>query len=349
MSACTFPPLLPAYATLCHSSKELIRAVRSFMEKDLNLQLRGKHCVLAVSGGADSLALVCIFQWLRPVCGHTFSVLHINHGLRAESEDEAHFVKALCAAWDIPFFAECMHMSPHATGIEEHARHMRYTLYEKYRQQCQAFCICLGHHIRDVQEDVLMRLMRGCAWPALGGMVAHDKHRHIVRPLLMQEPEHLRKLLQEIHVTWAEDASNADTQYLRNRVRHTILPLFQAENAAFSQKIAEMWHLAQYDRDHWQEVLSGLCAEYDVRVEKGCLTLPAKLLQNIDKATRLRLYHFALDMVHMRSQQSPAQGRAQTFFQLDAAFQEGRGGTEFQFSGSIVAKLKKGHISFMCP
>ncbi len=346
--AFTFPSTPPPYTSQDFSTKKLVRSVRHFVQEELTLSLQNSHCLLAVSGGADSLALLCLWQWLRPVYNLSFTVLHINHHLRPQSIAEAHTVQALCTAWNIPCIVENISFEQ-KSGLEEAARHKRYALYEQHRQQSQAQWICLGHHRGDVQEDVLMRLMRGTGWPALGGMTAKDSDRHILRPLLLQDPQQLRKLLQYAGLSWAEDASNADTQYLRNRVRHNILPLLQAENPAFAEKISELWHFAQYDQDFWQERLHSLCAEHNIKIQAKSLTLPAKLLQKSDKATRLRLYHFALQQLqkHVHCEEAKgAQARAQTLFKLDTALQEGRGGTLFQFSGTLTATVRKGAVHF---
>ncbi len=345
LAAFTFPPHVPSYAAQDKATQDVLRSVRRFLQQELHISLEKTHCLLAVSGGADSLALLCLWQWLRPVYDLSFSVLHINHHLRPESTAEAHCVQALCAAWKIPCFVEDIYFEQ-KSGLEEAARHKRYALYEHYRQHCKASWVCLGHHLGDVQEDVLMRLIRGAAWPALGGMVALDTTRHILRPLLLQEPQSLRRILQKAGLSWAEDATNTDRHYLRNRVRHDILPYFHAENPAFAQKITEVWQCAQYDKEHWQEVIQNLCQEYHISVQENRLILPAKLLQKSNKATRLRLYTHALKALQNTDPNVHGQGRAQTLFKLDEALQAGRGNTLFQFSGSLTAKIHKNAITF---
>ncbi len=358
-SAFSFPSSLAPFAKQPFATQELTRAVRKFLDEELQVEISGKHILLAVSGGADSLALLCLWQWLRPVYEHSISVLHVNHQLRPESEAEAHTLQALCKAWDIPCFIaqESVYdfAKLHKKGIEESARAVRYKLYEEYRQKCHAEWVCLGHHLRDVQEDVLMRLMRGAGWPALGGMTAIDSSRHILRPLLMQEPDQLRQLLVAANMGWAEDASNADTSYLRNRIRHTILPFFHAENPAFAQKISELWHFAHCDAEHWKCTLGKLFQDHNIQCQNDTITLPAKLLQQSDKATRLRAYMHALQCLkegnnvtelYAEQWKKGGQARAQTLFKLDAALQKGRGDTTFELPGKISAYVKKGAVRF---
>ncbi len=378
--AFSFPPTPPQLQEQDKKSQKLWRSMRDFLQKELKIPIRNTHFLLAVSGGADSLALLCLWQWLCQAEQASFSVLHINHGLRPESVDEARSVQALCRTWKIPCFIENINVPSLAKvqklGVEETARKARYALLEQYRIQCQAAWICLGHHLQDVQEDILMRLIRGTGWPALGGMVAKDAHRHLLRPLLLQQPHTLRTLLAQLGLTWAEDASNTDTAFLRNRVRHTILPLLQAENPSFSQKTAELWHFAQYDAAHWQEIMENLCAQHHIfyqehaqekvekeKAEKNGVLLPAKVLKSLDTATRLRLYVHAVRLLKeaclhnlpkngechdfcKEQGQISGQIRAHTLFQLDAALKEGRGNTLFQLPGYITAYVKKGSILF---
>ncbi len=348
--AFTFPAQLPPLKTQTLSTKELVRSASHFITQEMGLDFNNQHLLLAVSGGADSLALLCFWQWFSKIQNCSFSLLHINHGLRPESLQESQSIAELCKAWHIPYFIEERDVPRLAhennTGFEEMARTIRYELYEIYRKKCDASWVCLGHHLQDVQEDVIMRLIRGSGWPALGGMVAQDAQRHILRPLLMQEPQALRTLLQSAGLSWAEDASNADVRFMRNRVRHTILPLLQAENPSFSKKTQELWHFAQYDADYWQLKLDNLCTTHNIRCENKTIILPAQLLKKIDKATRLRLYLLALSKLMQAAPQLAGQAGAHTLFALDAALLEGRGNTIFQLPGSIHAYLKKGAVTF---
>ena len=194
-----------------------------------------------------------------------------------------------------------------------------------------------------------MRLIRRAGWPSLGGMVAVDVHRHILRPLLMLDPHDLRTMLESIGLSWMEDASNKDLHFLRNRVRHTLLPQLQAENPAFSLKSIDMWKLAQYDAAHWNSVTDSLFGCHSITVKDGKLMLPSKLLGGVNKATRLRLYMRAIREVEgadVHGGQPCGQARAQTLYSLDDALMEGRGGTTFQLPGRINAFLKKGSITF---
>lgn len=314
------------------------------MSRELGLEVRGKRLLLAVSGGADSLALLAALHALRPSMGHELRVVHVDHGLRPESGAEARAVVALCEAWRIPVGVRAAPVAEYARrnglGLEDAGRRLRYAALEEERRRNAAAWICTGHHCDDLQEDVLLRLLRGTGWPALGGMTALDARRRILRPLLHVDGDALRTLAAHCGLNWAEDASNADARFARNRVRHALLPPLRAESPALAGHIRRLWRMARDDEAHWNNVVNGLLAEYEVEFTADVVRLPAALLQRADRATRTRLYMRAVR--HLGG----GQARAETLFKLDAAWEEGRGRTTFQLPGRVSALVLRRCVSF---
>ena len=337
---------LPPYAALGPQAKNLCRSVRRFVQHDLAADLCGP-VLLAVSGGADSLALLILFHYLSPLWSADLHVTHVLHGLRPEGEAEARSVAELCSALGIACTGLHADVRTHAVsaglGLEEAARELRYARLEEARQQCGARWICTGHQRGDLEEDILMRLSRGTGWPGLAGMRAVDARRRLLRPLLLTEPQDLRDLLTHVGVTWAEDQSNADTGYTRNRMRHVLLPLVHEENPAFGCAATLLWRLGQDDAEYWQGEVQRLCAEHGARFAEAEVVLPASLLATAPRALRLRVYMKAVH--HLNA----GQARAETLRQLDAALQEGRGGTVFQLPGKVTAHVRRGAVIFQRP
>ena len=141
----------------------------------------GDTWLLAVSGGADSTALLCIMALLAPQHDWQLHVATVDHQLRPESAEDAAFVAGLCRGWRIPcriLTADVPRLARQVgLGTEEAARRARYALLEQARQACGASAILLGHHRSDVTEDQMLRFLRGTGWPALGGMRAEDASR----------------------------------------------------------------------------------------------------------------------------------------------------------------------------
>lgn len=339
------PVVPPDLAALPRPQARLCLQVARFVRKRCQVSLQGEKLLLAVSGGADSMALLLILAALRTHVGHNITVVHIDHGLRPESPAEADFVATFCAERQIDCTVRvapvAAYAAQHRIGLEEASRHLRYQLLEEERVRLQATWIVTGHHRDDLAEDMLMRLTRGTGWPGLGGMVAVDRQRHLLRPLLLCDPAALRTLLQSQKLTWQEDPSNNDISLCRNRMRHIVVPLLRVENPSLHQGLENLWTLAREDEAHWDAVLHKALHSHSVNLAPPCITLPKALLQSHDRATRLRLY---LKAVHSLGQ---GQARAQTFFQVDEAWSEGRGNTHFQLHGNISVRVVRGQVIFL--
>ncbi len=188
---------------------------------------------VAVSGGADSVALLHL---LLPECrarGIAPTVLHLNHGLRAEADEEARFVEALAADAGVPFVSRRVALAERPAdgrSLEMAARDARLDFFRHAYEECALDALATGHHADDVAETLLMRLARGAGAAGLAGLRPHthlDGCR-MIRPLLAISGAALRAWLRERGLTWCEDASNRDPAIPRNAVRHVVLPHLEA-------------------------------------------------------------------------------------------------------------------------
>jgi len=190
---------------------------------------------LAVSGGADSVAL---FHLLLPVCdtaGIAVTVLHLNHGLRAEAEAEERFVRSLADRAGRPFLSRNAALASRPAGgpsIEMAAREARMTFFRQCGAEANLDAIATGHQADDVAETLLLRLARGAGAAGLAGLRPRTRLAHssvdLIRPLLAFSGQALRSWLRQHDLPWHEDASNGDCSIPRNRVRHTVLPFLES-------------------------------------------------------------------------------------------------------------------------
>jgi tRNA(Ile)-lysidine synthase len=346
--------------------------VARFLGDELALDLGGCTLLIAVSGGADSTALLHILRLLRPRLGMALHAATFDHGLRPDSGAEASAVLDLCRDLDLPCTAGFLPVAAHAAslglGLEEAGRALRYAALEEERRRIGADWTVTGHQRDDLEEDVLLRLLRGAGWPGLGGMPAADSARRLLRPLLLTPARELRAFLQRNGLPWLEDESNADPRFLRNRIRLEILPLLTAESPRLGDHIAHLWRMARLDETHWDRVFGGMPATE----ERGSgVSLDRSLLRKLDKASRLRLYMRAIARLNreyaeplpeeiFRSEDSGGetvvrkrfrrgQGRASALFALDRAWAEGRGGVILRFPGGIAAEVRRGSVRFFRP
>ena len=214
--------------------------------------------LVALSGGADSTALLCALADLHAE-GALKGVLaaHLHHGIRgAEADADAAYCEALCQARKVPLVTEHEDVPSFAAAngesLETAGRKLRYAFLRRTMRHCGASCIVTAHHRDDQAETVLMHLLRGCGTNGLSGMRARTDD--IARPLLPVSRDAIETYLTERGIPWRTDGTNAEDAALRNRVRHNLLPLLDTFRPNCAQAIAETARLVAEDEDY----LSGL-------------------------------------------------------------------------------------------
>jgi len=191
--------------------------------------LRGGEGVLvAVSGGADSVALLDVLCALRPALSLSLSVMHVHHGLRPEADAEADAVRRLCDGLGVACHLErvAVQRAPPWDGLEAESRRARHAALERGALAVGATHIATGHTADDQAETVLMRLLQGAGPRGLGG-IAPVRGR-LISPLIETRRGAIVEHLRGRGLAWSEDPSNRDVRFLRNRIRHDLLP-FMAE------------------------------------------------------------------------------------------------------------------------
>ncbi|MGH7864583.1 MAG: tRNA lysidine(34) synthetase TilS [Candidatus Binataceae bacterium] len=193
---------------------------------------RGVTVLVALSGGADSVALLRGLVEVRDALGIRIAAAHLNHGIRgAESDHDEAFVRGICAALNVELTVERAHaLVPDQANLEERARDARREFLNRAADALGARYIALGHHGDDQAETVLMRAMRGAGITGLGAMRECGPGR-IIRPLLGLWREEIREYLGEIGAPYVTDSSNFSTAILRNRVRLELIPMLERDHA----------------------------------------------------------------------------------------------------------------------
>lgn len=209
---------------------------RFIEEKDLfNLQ---DKVLVALSGGADSVALLRILLSLGYIC----ECAHCNFHLRGlESDRDENFVRQLCEEHSIPLhvthFDTSTYAKEHHLSIEMAARELRYEWFEHLRKEIGASVIAVAHHRDDSVETFLLNLMRGAGINGLKGIPV--KNGYIVRPLLSVSREGILDYLQAINQGYVTDSTNLEDEYMRNKIRLNILPLMKEVNPSVMETIQE--------------------------------------------------------------------------------------------------------------
>ncbi len=172
------------------------------------------------------MALLHLLCGLQQLYRWKLNLLHFNHRLRSEAEEEADFVRQLASGYGLPFFRkDAEHLRPGEPGIQGQARHWRRKEALVLHGEIGADRIVTAHHADDQVETWLLKWLRGAHLSGLQGMSWQDPP--FIRPLLGIGKEELKAFLKENSWNWCEDSSNLDPKYLRNRVRHELIPLLR--------------------------------------------------------------------------------------------------------------------------
>lgn len=194
----------------------------------------GDRVVCALSGGADSVALTFAMYLLKEKLHIHVEAAHFNHHLRGEeSNRDEDFVKDFCSRYDIPLHLGQGNVQPGKKGLEAAAREARYAFLDTLPGK-----IATAHTADDNAETVLMNMVRGTGLKGLGG-IAPVRGR-IIRPMLSLTRQDVLALLREYHLSFVTDSTNDTDDFLRNRLRHHVLPLLKAENPEFSANTSAM-------------------------------------------------------------------------------------------------------------
>ena len=214
--------------------------------------VRGEHLLIALSGGADSVALACLLARSREECALRLTAAHLNHGIRgADADADAALCRKLCAKLgieliegraDVPRIAR-----DSAQGLEAAARKARYRFLREVRLRCGADRIALAHHLDDQAETVLMHLLRGAGPEGVCGMarVSGD----LYRPLLEVRKSALVQYLEATGISWREDATNAVADNPRNALRLNVLPEIEKSYPSAAEAIARYARIARIESD----------------------------------------------------------------------------------------------------
>ena len=274
--------------------KRVVRTIDRF-----GMFVPGEKVLVGVSGGPDSTALLHILVNLVPWYKLNLGVAHLNHGLRPinADKDEA-FVKRTATTLKIPFFGQLANIQPREGSVEEQAREARYGFFKEVMQRHGYTKIALGHQKNDNAEAVLMHLLRGSGIRGLAG-IPPVRDNMVVRPLINLDRIEIMAYLEDHHIQFVEDETNADPAYNRNRIRHHLIPIIKED---YNPNIIETLHRTAdvcREEDIWFDgFVKPLLDDIVARSEKECLELHHNLLADEPLAVRRRLVRGALGQWH---------------------------------------------------
>ncbi|TPW12021.1 MAG: tRNA(Ile)-lysidine synthase, partial [bacterium] len=231
----------------------------------------GHGLVVALSGGSDSVALLHLAAAAAAELDLPIVVAHLDHRLRGtDSGRDVEFCRALAGEFGFPFVTDSIDTRAHAeTGklsLEDAARRIRRSFLKRVAVAHGARAVLLGHTMDDQAETLLLNLLRGAGPRGLGAMQTAGP-RPFLRPLLALEREALREWLRGRDIAWREDASNEDTTFTRNRVRHELMPLLKEKFNPQATKALVRTAALQFEIDHLLRHLASSHLERHSRID----------------------------------------------------------------------------------
>lgn len=244
--------------------------------------LYGKKLLLTVSGGIDSVVLVHLCKKIQLEIG----VAHCNFQLRdTESDEDELFVQELCTQYNIPIFIQKFSTSDYAVqrklSTQLAARELRYNWFNEIIENNNYDYIVTAHHLDDQIETFLINLTRGTGLEGLTGIP--EQNDKIIRPLLIFSRNEIENFANKNKIDWREDSSNASDKYLRNKIRHAVVPVLKQLNPSFLTSFQEtLNHLKQS-----VELVEDVTA---IMYERIVTQLDHKIQINIEELLKLKNY-----------------------------------------------------------
>ena len=211
----------------------MLNKLRAFVRQQ-DLICPGDSIICAVSGGADSMALLLAMYLLKDEWQLKLSAVHFNHHLQpVEPDEDEQFVRQFCEGYGIPLYVGSAYVKAGEKGLEAAARDARYAYFATLPGK-----IATAHTADDNAETVLMHLVRGTGLKGLGGIA--PRRGNLIRPLLSVTRKEVLAFLEEYALSHREDSMNATDFCLRNRLRHHVMPLLKEENPRLAENLSAM-------------------------------------------------------------------------------------------------------------
>ena len=257
----------------------MLNLFNSYIAKE-KLFLKTDKILLTVSGGMDSIVMCELFH----KAGLKFGIAHCNFQLRGdESEGDENFVEALAEKYKVQFHSVSFDTSAFAkknkVSIQVAARQLRYQWFDEIREQFDYKYIATAHHKNDSIETFFINLVRGTGIAGLHGIL--PKQNHIIRPLLFSTREHIEVFAKKSKLKHREDSSNASDKYVRNKIRHQLIPLLKELNPNIEQTISEdIQRLSNTEKVYKKEIENK--RSKIVKEDKSTIRLSIKELKKLE-------------------------------------------------------------------
>lgn len=276
----------------------MIEKVLQYIEK-FELINSDDHILIAVSGGADSMALL---HMLSP---YPITVAHVNHMLRGSASDaDEELVANYCSEHQIPFYSKKIPIQQiveqEQGNVQAICRRERYAFFKKVYGQIGATKLATAHHADDQLESIMMALIHDATPTSMQGIqpIRTLDNMSVIRPLLALTKQEIYHYMLQHHMIYREDKSNEANYYLRNRVRHQLIPFMQQENPAIAENILYWTTLLREDQQYLDQQASELFPAIITQLEDECYKIDIVAFKNEPLALQRRIVLILLTYIY---------------------------------------------------
>ena len=291
-------------------SSDLKNSVKNTIER-YSMINKGDTVIAAVSGGADSVALLYVLYSLKNELGFSLAACHVNHNLRGEESDgDERFVRRMCRFLDIPLYVASINVNDlrqKHDSLEECARRLRYEFFDSISR---GKLIATAHTASDNCETILINMVRGTALSGICGIPV--KRDNIIRPLLYNTRGEIERYCTENSLDYVTDSTNLSDDYTRNKIRHKVVPLLREINPALFGAISRLSQSVSDDDRYLDKIAAQLMEKahtqddkYDVNVlytAEECILrrIVTMLFRNNDIPLNMRAVESCVGIIRAR-------------------------------------------------
>lgn len=322
-----------------HLPEQILATIKKY-----NMLEGGNKVLVSVSGGPDSVALLHLLYSLRVSCDLQLHVFHLDHQVRGEnSAKDALFVQKLARSLNLPV-SSLSHNIPgyifnKSLCLQEAAREIRYQLLDEVADEIGADKIAVGHNADDQVETFLMRIIRGTGPCGLRGIP--PVRGRIIRPLIEVSREEIEEYLDVNEIEFRVDSSNLKPDYLRNRIRHQLIPLFLEQNERFKENVLNTIALISEDEAFLEQSAKELFEAIAHRDDERALVCQCPKLLSLPPAMQRRVVRMALGSI--KGNLREIEYRHVNI--ILAAVEKGRS-DQIDLPGGIVVLIEYGNLVF---
>lgn len=265
--------------------------------KDYGLLRKGDRIIVAVSGGVDSTVLLTALNEIKEILGIAdMACASFDHNIRRHSHEDVAFVGGLCKKLSVEFFQSSKDVISYARknrlNLEEAARILRYGFLMETAGSFKASKIAVAHHLDDLSENFIMRLMSGSGSGSLSGFKPDSGK--IIRPLFNHTKTEILDFAKTNKIDYREDSTNSDTKILRNFVRLKIIPLIKERNISFAETIGTISEVLRKDDEYITQAAGSVYSNIALCENSGRkITFKAEDLKQLDNAILYRILKFS--------------------------------------------------------